>query len=72
MFSQTIYCILTFETIALVPNMDSNKREILSSLSEVAEVINNATDASSIAKGLITIVEKFVNVEYTSIFLWSP
>ncbi len=52
--------------------MDSKKREILSSLSDVAEVINNATDATSIANGLIDIVEKFVSVEYTSIFLWSP
>ena len=50
--------------------MESAKQETLHILNTVAESLSTATDAQSISNALFTIVDNFIDVPYSSIFLW--
>ena len=50
--------------------MESAKQETLHILNTVAEALSTATDAQSISNALFTIVDNFIDVPYSSIFLW--
>ena len=50
--------------------MDSPKKESLAILNKVAEAITTASDAQSLADALFKVVDDFIDVPYSSIFLW--
>jgi len=50
--------------------LESAKQETLHILNTVAEALSTATDAQSISNALFTIVDNFIDVPYSSIFLW--
>ena len=50
--------------------MNPTKRESLNFLSTITEAIATASDAQSLADALFKVVDEFINVPYSSIFLW--
>lgn len=50
--------------------MNPTKKESLNFLSTITEAIATATDAQSLADALFKVVDEFINVPYSSIFLW--
>jgi signal transduction histidine kinase/CheY-like chemotaxis protein/HPt (histidine-containing phosphotransfer) domain-containing protein len=50
--------------------MDRFKKESLSLLSNIADSVSKAYDAQSLADALFRVVDDFVDVKYSSIFLW--
>jgi TPR repeat protein len=50
--------------------MNPTKKESLNFLSSITEAIATASDAQSLADALFNVVDNFINVPYSSIFLW--
>jgi signal transduction histidine kinase len=50
--------------------MDRFKKESLNLLSNIADSISKATDAQTLSDALFRVVDDFVDVPYSSIFLW--
>ena len=50
--------------------METSKKETLSILSSIAEELATAKDAQSISDALFKVVDGFIDVPYSSIFLW--
>lgn len=50
--------------------MDTSKKETLNILSSVSEALTKASDAQSISDALFWVVDNFIEVPYSSIFLW--
>ena len=50
--------------------MNPTKRESLNFLSTITEAIATASDAQSLSDALFKVVDEFINVPYSSIFLW--
>ncbi len=50
--------------------MNPSKQESLKFLNTITESIATATDAQSLADALFRVVDDFINVPYSSIFLW--
>jgi signal transduction histidine kinase/CheY-like chemotaxis protein/HPt (histidine-containing phosphotransfer) domain-containing protein len=50
--------------------MDRFKQESLNLLSNIADSISKATDAQTLSDALFRVVDDFVDVPYSSIFLW--
>ena len=50
--------------------METSKKETLAILSNIAEELATAKDAQSISDALFKVVDDFIDVPYSSIFLW--
>jgi signal transduction histidine kinase/CheY-like chemotaxis protein/HPt (histidine-containing phosphotransfer) domain-containing protein len=50
--------------------MNPTKRESLNFLNAITEAIATASDAQSLSDALFKVVDEFINVPYSSIFLW--
>lgn len=50
--------------------MNPTKKESLNFLSNITDAIATASDAQSLADALFKVVDEFINVPYSSIFLW--
>ncbi len=51
-------------------SLDTSKKETLAILSSIAEELATARDAQSISDALFKVVDDFIEVPYSSIFLW--
>jgi signal transduction histidine kinase/DNA-binding response OmpR family regulator len=50
--------------------MNPTKKESLNFLSNITDAIATASDAQSLADALFKVVDEFINVPYSSIFMW--